>query len=170
MAVARIDVNTVMQTLIMRDKSYKCAIGRSGALSEATKREGDGATPMGIFPIRYLYWRPDRLAKPDTALDTFALSPRNGWCDDPADANYNRPVILPYSASLEKLWRDDHLYDLILVMGHNDDPPIKEMGSAIFVHIAQPDYTPTEGCIALTQGDLLNVLQQVDPGTYIHIR
>lgn len=141
--------------------SFRCALGKGGVQPEADKREGDGATPLGRYPLRQVLYRPDRLAMPQTRLPCVALTPLSGWCDDPADPAYNRPVTLPYAASHEKLWRDDHVYDVIVVLGHNDDPPVPGLGSAIFLHLARPDYSGTEGCVALAQADLLTLLAAV---------
>lgn len=140
---------------------FRCALGKGGCKPEADKREGDGATPLGRYPLRQVLYRPDRLAMPATRLPCRALDPSDGWCDDPADPAYNRPVKLPYGASHEKLWREDHVYDVIVVLGHNDDPPIPGLGSAIFMHLARPDYTGTEGCVALALPDLQALLAAV---------
>jgi L,D-peptidoglycan transpeptidase YkuD (ErfK/YbiS/YcfS/YnhG family) len=146
-------------------RTWRCAIGKGGVRPESEKREGDGATPTGMFPLRRVLYRPDRLARPETELPVRALAPDDGWCDDPADPNYNRPVKLPYPASHECLWRDDGIYDVIVVLGHNDDPPVAEMGSAIFLHVARPDYGPTQGCVALALPDLLEVLKEAGAAT-----
>ncbi|MFN4275427.1 MAG: L,D-transpeptidase [Ferrovibrio sp.] len=137
---------------------FRCALGKGGVKPEADKREGDGATPLGRYVLRQIYYRADRMAAPQTRLPVQALTPQDGWCDDPADPAYNRHVLLPYAASHEKLWRDDHVYDVIVVLGHNDDPPVPGMGSAIFLHLARPDYSSTEGCVALALSDLLALL------------
>lgn len=140
----------------------RCSLGRSGV--RENKWEGDGATPVGWFPLRRVLYRPDRLAAPpETRLPVVALHPDDGWCDDPADALYNRPVHLPYPGGHERLWRDDHIYDVIVVLGHNDSPPIPGRGSAIFLHVARPDGKPTEGCVALRLDDLLDVLRLCGP-------
>jgi len=99
-----------------------------------------------------------------------ALTPSDGWCDDPADVAYNRAVTLPYPASCERLWRSDTVYDLIVVLGHNDNPPVSGAGSAIFIHCARPDFGPTEGCVAFAADDLLTLLGQIDPDSRIDIR
>lgn len=144
-----------------RGLTLRCALGRAGLTLQ--KREGDGATPVGRFVMRELLYRPDRLAAPRTVLPARALDPDDGWCDDPADPRYNRPVTLPYRASAERLWRADHLYDLVVPLGYNDDPAIAGAGSAIFLHAARRDYGPTEGCVALALDDLLRVLAEADP-------
>jgi L,D-peptidoglycan transpeptidase YkuD (ErfK/YbiS/YcfS/YnhG family) len=147
----------------------RCALGRSGVTPASLKREGDGASPLGSWPMRQIFFRPDRLDRPETALPADPMIPEAGWCDDPASPLYNRPVILPFAASHEQLWREDHVYDLIVVLGHNDDPPIPGMGSAIFLHIAREDFSPTEGCIACTLPDLLALLKVATVGDALEI-
>jgi L,D-peptidoglycan transpeptidase YkuD (ErfK/YbiS/YcfS/YnhG family) len=144
-----------------------CALGRGGVRAE--KREGDGATPVGTFPLRRVLYRPDRLGPPPTGLPVLALAPDDGWCDDPADPAYNRPVKRPYAGRHEILWRDDGLYDVIGVIGHNDDPPRPHLGSAVFLHVARPDYGPTEGCMALALPDLLALLADCGPEAWLRI-
>lgn len=146
---------------------FRCTLGRGGVTTD--KREGDGATPAGAYPLRQLLYRSDRLAPPTNALPTSPLRPRDGWCDDPGHSAYNRPVTLPLDASSESMWRDDHLYDLVVVLGYNDDPVVSGLGSAIFLHVASPEYSPTEGCIALAKEDLLTVLADITPGSDIRI-
>jgi len=97
------------------------------------------------------------------------MAPDDGWCDSPGDPAYNQPVKLPFRASAEALWRTDFLYDLIVVLGFNDDPVVAGCGSAIFLHVAQADYRPTQGCIALAKDDLLAVLAKLAPGDTITI-
>ena len=109
-------------------------------------------------------------AAPATALPVRPLAEDDGWCDDPAHPDYNRPVKRPFPASHEAMWRDDHLYDIVVVLGHNDDPPRPPLGSAIFLHLAKPDYAPTEGCIALARPDLEAVLALAAPGDALEIR
>jgi L,D-peptidoglycan transpeptidase YkuD (ErfK/YbiS/YcfS/YnhG family) len=146
----------------------RCAVGRAG-IGEKLK-EGDGITPVGVFPVRYVLHRPDRIAPPKTGLDVRAIGEWDGWCDAPGDPAYNRAVTLPYSASAENLWRQDHLYDAVAVLGFNDDPVMDGKGSAIFLHVAKPDYAPTEGCVALALDDLLEALAAMQPGVAIEIR
>jgi L,D-peptidoglycan transpeptidase YkuD (ErfK/YbiS/YcfS/YnhG family) len=134
------------------------------------KREGDGATPVGRFALRRLLYRADRFARPACVLPTAALEPADGWCDDPADAAYNRAVRLPYPASCEPLWRGDAVYDLMLVAGHNDAPPVAGAGSAIFIHLARPDYAPTAGCVAFAAADLIAVLAALTTDSALDIR
>jgi len=144
-------------------------MGRSGVTPAESKREGDGATPLGAWPMRSVYWRPDRLARPATGLPVEPLIAEAGWCDDPADPFYNRLVILPYPACHEQLWREDHVYDLIVELGYNDDPVIPGKGSAIFLHVARPDYSATEGCAACAVEDLLALLETAKLGDVLKI-
>jgi L,D-peptidoglycan transpeptidase YkuD (ErfK/YbiS/YcfS/YnhG family) len=147
----------------------RCSLGRGGVTGAKNKREGDGATPLGRWPMRQVLYRADRLPKPRTGLPAVALSPRTGWCDDPAHRLYNRQVELPFPANHEKLWREDHIYDLILVLGYNDAPVIPGKGSAIFLHVARPDFSPTEGCVACGQQDLVDLLKAAGPGDELAI-
>lgn len=147
------------------DRVFRCALGRSG-LSQA-KREGDGATPVGIWPLRRLLYRPDRIAPPPTGLPTTPIGPADGWCDAADDKNYNLPVILPYPASAEALWREDAVYDLIVPLGYNDGPILAGRGSAIFLHLARDGYLPTEGCVALARADLLAYLAVATPSSRV---
>ncbi len=135
---------------------FPCALGRSGC--KPLKREGDGATPLGRFKLRRVYFRPDRVARPGSPLPVRPTRSADGWCDAPGDRNYNRPVTHPYPASAERMWRDDQLYDIVVVLGYNDVPRIRGRGSAVFLHVARPDLAPTEGCIALRRADLAKLL------------
>ncbi len=126
------------------------------------KQEGDGATPAGVLPLRRVLYRADRLPRPRAAVPVSPLAPQDGWCDDPTNSAYNRPVRLPYAARHEALWRTDAVYDVIGVLGWNDAPPVRgpgtAPGSAIFLHLARPDRAPTAGCIALDRADLIALL------------
>jgi L,D-peptidoglycan transpeptidase YkuD (ErfK/YbiS/YcfS/YnhG family) len=137
-------------------ETYRVALGRGGM--RADKREGDGATPMGLLPLRKILYRPDRCAAPVCAVPVEAISPQDGWCDDPDHRAYNQRVHLPIGASAEALWRDDAIYDIIGVLGWNDAPIQPDLGSAIFLHLARDDFAPTEGCVALARDNLLRIL------------
>jgi L,D-peptidoglycan transpeptidase YkuD (ErfK/YbiS/YcfS/YnhG family) len=149
------------------DRVMRCALGPAG--TTASKREGDGTTPIGNFPLRRLLYRPDRLGPPPTGLPVNPILPTDGWCDDPADPLYNRQVQLPYPAHHERLWRSDEIYDLIVVLGHNDDPVRPGAGSAVFLHVAHLDFSPTAGCIVLARGDLLAMLATAGPGDRVTV-
>ena len=150
-------------------REVRCALGPTGVIAADAKREGDGATPLGAWQMRRVLYRPDRGPRPDTALPAAVIAEQDGWCDDPADEAYNRPVALPYPAGAEVLWREDGLYDLVVILGYNDDPPVAGRGSAIFLHVAQPDYAPTQGCVALARPDLEAVLALAAPGSVLEI-
>jgi L,D-peptidoglycan transpeptidase YkuD (ErfK/YbiS/YcfS/YnhG family) len=143
------------------------ALGRTGI--RALKREGDLGTPLGRFPVRHVLYRADRIPRPRTVLPVRAIRDHDGWCDDPADRNYNRLIALPSRRSAEGLKRGDHLYDLVLVIGYNDLPRVRGKGSAIFVHLARPGFTPTEGCIALNRRDLTMLLAELRSGSSIAV-
>jgi L,D-peptidoglycan transpeptidase YkuD (ErfK/YbiS/YcfS/YnhG family) len=145
----------------------RAAIGPAGIAVKGG--EGDNITPIGAFPVREIFYRADRIPKPDVALPLRAIQEDDGWCDAADDPNYNRFVKLPYRASAETLWRDDHLYDLILVLGYNDDPVAPGKGSAIFLHLAKPGYSPTQGCVALAYDDAVAAIEQLRPGDKVII-
>ena len=149
------------------DRLLPCALGKAGV--KADKREGDHATPLGLFPFRQVLYRSDREAAPRTGLPARAIAAADGWCDDVADPAYNRAVTLPYAGRHEVLWRDDAIYDLILVIGHNDDPVVVGAGSAVFVHVARTDWSGTEGCVAFRLEDLRWILSQSDPRGAVRI-
>jgi L,D-peptidoglycan transpeptidase YkuD (ErfK/YbiS/YcfS/YnhG family) len=153
--------------LIADGQRLRCALGRSGI--KTRKAEGDGATPAGHFPLRQLLYRPDRLTPPDCALPVIALAPEDGWCDDPLHPDYNRAVHLPHPGRCEKLWREDSVYDLIIPLGYNDDPPLAGRGSAIFLHLARPDFSATEGCVALAAEDFYWLLGRISRDTLLEV-
>ncbi|TFU00298.1 hypothetical protein EUV02_14670 [Polymorphobacter arshaanensis] len=162
-------VDTSARTLSAFGETWPCTIGRSGAIPADAKREGDGATPLGHWPLRTLLLRPDRVALPATSLPWRWLRPDDGWSDDNVDPAYNRPVRHPHGHSAERLWRDDGLYNVIVTLGHNDTPPVAGAGSAIFLHCAAPDGKPTEGCVALPRAVLLGLVERLAPGDSIEI-
>lgn len=165
------NIVVVGDKLTFSGKTYKCAIGKNGF--SADKKEGDGRTPLGIFPLRECWYRADKIEKPQTNLPVKIIHENDGWCDDAESPDYNRNIKLPYNLSHEKLWRDDDItnphvgfvstkkysiYDLIIPIGYNDSPAVVGKGSAIFIHIARENYEPTEGCVALKLPDLLEIL------------
>jgi L,D-peptidoglycan transpeptidase YkuD (ErfK/YbiS/YcfS/YnhG family) len=154
-------------SLTFGDHTYRCALGANGVTD--TPQEGDEATPRGRYHLRECWYRADRLAAPETQLPLRIIKPDDGWCDDPAHTAYNRPVKLPFAASHERLWLDDHVYDLIIPIGFNDDPPIAGCGSAIFLHLARPDFSPTLGCVAVALPTLLTILRSLDTASEIVI-
>lgn len=150
-----------------RTAGVRCAIGPGGVTIKTG--EGDGVTPLGTFPLRRVFYRPDRVEKPVTGLPLVALEENHGWCDEPTHAAYNTLISRPFPASHETLWREDGVYDVIVELGYNDDPVIAGHGSAIFIHIAHPDYRPTQGCVALAKADLLDLLAGCKDGDMLVI-
>lgn len=144
------------------------ALGRSGIL--ANKREGDGSTPRGRFRLLRLWRRGDRALRLATQLPTRLIQKDDGWNEDPTDRNYNRPVKVPVSSNADRLWRDDHLYDLIIELDHNTRPRVAKMGSAVFIHFARDGFKPTAGCVALRPADLRRLLPRLSRNTFIDIR
>lgn len=149
------------------DRRWRCVVGAGGVRED--KVEGDAATPVGTFPLRHIYFRNDRLVLPPSRLPARPIGEHDGWCDDPRSPAYNRLVHSPNDWSHEKMWREDGLYDLLVVVGYNDDPPEGEWGSAIFLHIARDDMSPTQGCVAFSRNDLLELVPLLTPRTRISI-
>jgi L,D-peptidoglycan transpeptidase YkuD (ErfK/YbiS/YcfS/YnhG family) len=147
--------------------SIPVALGRGGI--KADKREGDGATPRGRFRLVRLWWRADRVVRPVTRLPVRRIGSSDGWSEDPADRNYNRPVRVADGQAGDRLWRDDHLYDLIIELDHNTRPRIAGRGSAVFIHVARPGFLPTAGCVALNARSLARLLPRLSPRTRIVI-
>jgi len=143
------------------------ALGRGGII--ANKREGDGGTPKGTFRPRQLWWRADRYPRPTTFLPVRAIGPGDAWCEDPASRHYNRPVRLGRGNGVDRLRRDDHLYDFIIEIDHNTSPRIAGRGSAVFLHLARPNFSPTAGCVSMTRSAMLQLLRQIGPDTKIII-
>ena len=143
----------------------RCAVGRAGIRLD--KREGDGGTPVGAFTLRRVLYRADRLEAPRTGLPLSVINRDDGWCDDAAHPDYNRPVKLPFAASHEEMWLESHVYDIVVVLGHNDDPPVPGLGSAVFLHLTGPEYGGTAGCVALQLADMLPLLAATAPGDRI---
>lgn len=154
-------VDTSKQILRIGALGYPCAIGKDGVVPQEDGREGDGKTPLGIYQIRYGLYRADRITLPQTKLTFWHIHQGDGWCDAPNDPAYNRPVSLPYLSSTEALWRDDHIYDVIIVLSHNDSPPVPNMGSAVFLHVAREGYAPTLGCVAISREDMLELIPKL---------
>lgn len=143
------------------------ALGRAGIT--ANKREGDGATPRGRFRLVRLWWRADRHARPRTLLPVRRIGKDDGWCEDPADRLYNRPVKVARTSFADRLARQDRLYDFIIELDHNTRPRVAGRGSAVFVHIARPGFAPTAGCVALHAKALRRLIARVGPRTKIEI-
>lgn len=165
--LARSDAAT-RGTLVLGSLRLPCALGRAGC--RVLKHEGDGATPIGRWTVREVRYRADRWPHPRTRLPVRRIRVSDGWCDAPGDRNYNRPVVLPYPASAERMWRQDPLYDIVVVLGCNDRPRVQGRGSAIFMHVARPGHAPTEGCVALRRPHVLRVLERLAVGAQMRVR
>jgi L,D-peptidoglycan transpeptidase YkuD (ErfK/YbiS/YcfS/YnhG family) len=146
----------------------RAAVGAAGVSS--TKKEGDKATPAGTFPLPFGMYRPDRIQLPDTSLPMTPLREAHAWVDDPNDQRYNQLIELPYPAHAEEMWRADGIYDLLVVVGYNINPTRPGAGSAIFLHIARPSFSSTEGCIAIERDALLNLIPLLGPQSTLTIR
>ena len=162
-------INAKNRTATLDGVCVPCRIGRAGYAHDAQGREGDAKTPLGEYVLRYGLYRADRLPPPPSPLTFRAIRENDGWCDAPDDPAYNRYIRLPYAASHERLWREDGAYDIILVISHNDSPPVPGLGSAVFLHIAQPDDRLTLGCIAFTPEAMVRLLPELRSGMAVRI-
>ena len=156
---------TTRGILTFDGRAVPVALGRGGL--KANKREGDGGTPIGIFHPLRLWWRKDRHARPPTALPVRAITSHDGWCEDPADRRYNRPIHVAAESNADRLMRSDHLYDYIIEIDHNARPRVSGRGSAVFLHLARPGFAPTAGCIAMNRGAMLRLLARLGKRTKI---
>ena len=161
-------VVTSSQSLRVGDRTLRCTVGRGGFVAEAEKREGDLKTPIGSYALWTGWYRPDRVTLQHPMLHP--MEKEQGWCDAPADADYNQPVTSPHAASCETLWRDDAAYDILFPTSHNQSPVIPGHGSALFFHLAQPDYRGTEGCVAIAKTDMLAILPDITPDSRLVIQ
>ena len=153
--------------LTAEGQSIPVALGRGGII--ANKREGDGGTPRGIFRPRQLWWRADRHARPRTLLPVRAIRPEDAWCEDPGSRHYNQPMRLDAGQGGDRLKRKDHLYDFIVEIDHNTHPRIAGHGSAVFLHLARDNFSPTAGCVSMTKSAMLRLLRRLGPETKIVI-
>ena len=152
--------------LIYDEFVFKCSIGKNGL--KKNKIEGDKSTPKGLFSLGKVYYRPDRIDKPNTKLKIKKITRKMGWCDDSKNKKYNKEILLSKKNKGEKLFRSDRIYDLIFVINYNTKKTIQNKGSAIFIHLTE-NYKPTLGCIAIQKNDLLVLLKLIDTKTKIKI-
>lgn len=152
------------------DLVLPCRIGRGGAIDQARGREGDEKTPLGDYKLRFGLYRPDRLPAPPSTLTFWPMQETDGWCDDPNHPAYNRFIRLPSDVNHETLWREDGVYDIVLVIDHNDSPPTPGLGSAVFIHIAQADDRQTLGCVAFAPDDMVRLLPRLRTGMPVMIQ
>jgi L,D-peptidoglycan transpeptidase YkuD (ErfK/YbiS/YcfS/YnhG family) len=153
--------------LTVEGRTVPVALGRGGI--KADKREGDGGTPKGMFRPLQLWWRADRHPRPQTALPVRTIRPEDAWCENPHSRRYNQPVRLKRGQDGDRLRRDDHLYDFIIEIDHNTAPRVTGRGSAVFLHLARPDFSPTAGCVSMTKSAMLRLLERIGPQTRIMI-
>jgi L,D-peptidoglycan transpeptidase YkuD (ErfK/YbiS/YcfS/YnhG family) len=148
-------------------QTIKVALGRGGI--KANKREGDGGTPRGSFRPLLLWWRADRHPRPQTFLPARAIARDDAWCEDASSRHYNQPLRLAAKDGGDRLKRDDHLYDFIVEIDHNTRPRIAGRGSAVFLHLARENFSPTAGCVSMTRQAMLRLLKRLGPETRIVI-
>lgn len=152
--------------LIIGATHFPCRLGKTGR--RFMKREGDGASPIGVFKLEQLYYRPGKALRPRTKIKSRQLKKSDGWCDDKSDFHYNRHVKLPFTKSHEDLWRLDNAYNIVISTNHNQKPRVRGFGSAIFLHVTDGK-RGTEGCIALSQKHLALVLARCSKNTKLVI-
>ena len=153
--------------ITFKNYKVKCAIGKRGIGNK--KKEGDLITPKGIYKVKYVFYRKDRVKKIKTKLKKIIIKKNMGWCDDVRSNNYNKLIKLPFNYSHEKLYKKENIYDIILVLNYNMSPIIKNKGSAIFIHVSKRNYKKTEGCIALKKIHLIKLLEELKNNTKIRI-
>ena len=150
-----------------KDLKFKCALGKAGIGKK--KLEGDQITPKGTYKIVKIYFRKDRLKKISSKFKLIEIKKNMGWCDDPKSKKYNQLIKLPSKYSHENLYRENSIYDLILVLNYNMNPIIKNKGSAIFIHIANKKFKNTEGCIAIEKKNLVRLVKIINKRTQVII-
>ena len=165
--VRRSSLGSTRGILLAESQAIPVVLGRTGI--RANKFEGDGATPRGRFRLVRLWWRADRRPRPATLLPIRRITPDLAWCEDTGDRRYNRPIRRSANEPGDRLWREDHLYDLVIEIDHNTRPRVAGRGSAVFVHLARPNRAPTAGCVALNAPELRRLLRALGPSTRIHI-
>jgi L,D-peptidoglycan transpeptidase YkuD (ErfK/YbiS/YcfS/YnhG family) len=141
------------------NNKIKCSIGKNGTTKY--KREGDFKTPRGIFNLKKIFYRKDRIKFFSTSLKKKCIKKNTGWCNDINSEYYNKEIKFPFKGSAEKLWRNDNVYDIIIILNYNLNPVIKKKGSAIFLHICKKNYTSTQGCVAINKKDMMNLITNI---------
>ena len=153
--------------LTMGNYKLKCSIGKSGI--KKNKKEGDLATPKGVFGLGYLYYRKDRIRKINTKIKKIVIKKNMGWCDDIKSKKYNKLIKFPFKYNAEKLFRSDNIYDLFIEIKYNQKPIQKKKGSAIFLHLINTKYKPTAGCVAIAKKDFFKIIKKINYNTKIKI-
>ncbi len=157
--VRAINLTSTRGELVVGGLRFPCSLGRSGR--KHLKREGDGATPVGTWMFRRLFYRADRMVPPRSGLSARPIRDHDGWCETVGDRNYNRLVRIPYATSHEYMKRQDRLYDMVVELSHNERPRVQGHGSAVFFHLRRPDGGPTAGCIAVSARDMRIILSKL---------
>ncbi len=155
------------KNLLFKNLKFRCSLGKNGVTKN--KVEGDKCTPSGIYRLKQVFYRADRIKKITTNLKKIKIKKNMGWCNDSSSKKYNHLIKIPNKFSHEKLYRKDHIYDIIVVLNYNMNPVIKKKGSAIFLHIAKKNYSKTLGFIGLKKNDLLKILNKVKKNNKIKI-
>jgi L,D-peptidoglycan transpeptidase YkuD (ErfK/YbiS/YcfS/YnhG family) len=153
--------------LIYKNSKFRCSLGVNGIKNK--KKEGDGITPKGVFKLKKIYYRKDKVKNIVTKFKKIKITKDMGWCDDPNSKFYNKLIRLPSKFGHEKLYRKDNIYNLIIVLDYNMNPVTKNKGSAIFIHLAKKNYKPTQGCIGLNQNDLIKLIKMIKKNQKIKI-
>jgi len=163
-------MNIIIKKHLLLYKNYKlkCSIGKSGI--RKFKKEGDLATPKGLFKLGMLYYRKDRNKRLESKLKKRIIKRKMGWCDDSRSKKYNKEICFPFKYKAEKLYRKDKIYDIFINIKYNYSPTIKGKGSAIFLHIANKKYKATRGCIGIQKKDFLKLLPLINKNTKILIK
>ena len=161
------DVILKKKFIYFKDYKAKCAIGKRGITSK--KVEGDKCTPKGRYKFKYVLFRKGRIKKIFSKLKIIPIKKNFGWCDDINSKFYNKFIKFPFKGSAEKLYIKENIYDIIVVISYNLNPIKKKKGSAIFLHVAKKNYSPTLGCIALSKKDLIYLLSIINKNTFLKI-
>ena len=162
-------MNIIIKKHLLLYKGYKlkCSIGKSGITN--SKKEGDLASPKGIFKLGMLYYRKDRIKLLNCKKRKKIIKKNMGWCNDSRSKKYNQEIYFPFKYRAEKLYRKDNIYDIFINIKYNYLPSVKKKGSAIFLHLANSNYKPTSGCIAIAKKDFLKILPLINNETRISI-
>ena len=160
-------IKLINKNLYLNDYKLKCTVGKRGITGK--KKEGDKKTPKGSFKFVSLFYRKDRIKKVKSNLKKYVIKKNMGWCDDPKSKYYNKLIKFPFKFSAEKLYLKKNIYDIILILNYNSKPIIRNKGSAIFLHISNKKYTPTNGCIAISLKDMKLLLKKINKKTKISI-
>jgi|TARA_B100001093_G_scaffold488899_1_gene526563 L,D-peptidoglycan transpeptidase YkuD (ErfK/YbiS/YcfS/YnhG family) len=162
-------MNIKLKNKFLYFDNYKlrCSIGKRGIT--VNKKEGDQKTPKGTFKFKSIFYRKDKLSNLKSFIKKKIIKKNMGWCDDPKSRFYNKLIELPFKESAEKMWLKSGIYDIVLVLNYNLKPIIKNKGSAIFLHLAKRNYSPTKGCIAVNKKDMFLLLKKINNKTKLTI-